>query len=103
MATTVVSGRVDADIKREVDRIIERAGKTPGDVIRDVWVTIYRTGEVPTTQEQEEEFREKRRRFQEFMEFVHSAPPAPEWLVNLTDSEMNEMIAEDQMRKWGYV
>ena len=103
MATVVVSGRVDERIKREVDRIIEREGKTPGDVIRDVWVTIYETGKLPTTSQQEAEFLEKRRRFDDFLEFVNEQSPSPEWLINLTDAEMNDMIAEDQMRRWGYV
>lgn len=103
MATVVVSGRVDEDVKLKVDRILERAGKTPADVIRDLWVNISITGELPTTQQQIEEFEDKRRKIHEFIEFVESAPPIPEWAVNLTDKEMNDMIAEDQMRKWGYV
>ena len=103
MTTAVVSGRVDEHIKREVDRIIEREGSTPGDVIRSVWVNIYETGKLPTTRDQEEVFREKRRRFKEFIEFVQAAPPAPEWVKDLTDKEMNDMIAEDQMRRLGYV
>ena len=103
MATVVVSGRVDEGVKRGVDRILERAGKTPADVIKDVWANIYATGELPTTQQQIDEFQEKRRRFQDFIEFVRSAPPTPEWAINLTDKEMNDMIAEEQMRKWGYV
>ena len=103
MATVVVSGRVDEKVKLKVDRILERAGKTPAEVIKDMWVSISITGELPTTQQQIDEFEEKRRKYHEFIEFVHSAPPIPEWAVNLTDKEMNEMIAEDQMRKWGYV
>lgn len=103
MATAVVSGRVDEEIKREVDRIIEREGTTTGDVIKQVWTNIYLTGQLPSIEESEAVFREKRQRFKAFMDFVHSAPPAPDWFINLTDKEMNDMIAEDQMRKWGYV
>lgn len=99
MATVVVAGRVDEEVKRKVDRILERAGKTAADVIKDVWVNISLTGELPTTQQQEEEFKEQRRRFQEFMEFVSSAPPAPEWLVNLTDEELRDMMVEDMLEK----
>lgn len=102
MATVVVSGRVDEEVKRGVDRILERAGKTPADVIKDVWANIYATGELPTTQQQIDEFQEKRRRFQDFIEFVDSMPPAPAWFATMTDEQMNDMIAEEQMRKWGY-
>ena len=99
MSTVVVAGRVDEEVKRKVDRILERAGKTAADVIKDVWVSISLTGELPTTQQREEEFKEQRRRFQEFMEFVSSAPPAPEWLVNLTDEELRDMMVEDTLEK----
>ena len=103
MSTVVVSGRVDEEVKLKVDRILKRAGKTPAEVIKEMWINISLTGELPATQQQIDEFEEKRRKFHEFIEFVQSAPPIPEWAVNLTDKEMNEMIAEDQMRKWGYV
>lgn len=103
MTTTVVSGRVDEEIKRRVDRIIEREGRTTGDVIRDVWITIYETGKLPDAHESEAVFKEKRRRFQEFLKWRDSQPPSPDWLINLTDQEMNDMIAQDQMERWGYV
>ena len=103
MASVVVSGRVDKEVKRGVDRILERAGKTPAEVIKEVWVNIYVTDELPTTQQQEEEFQEKRRRYQDFIEFVSGLPPVPDWFATMTDQQMNDMIAEDQMRKWGYV
>lgn len=99
MATAVVSGRVDEEIKRKADIIIERAGKTTGDVIRDIWANIVITGELPTTKQQEEEFLEKRRRFKAFMERRASLPPAPEWLVNLTDEQLQNMMVEDMLEK----
>ena len=102
MATAVVSGRVDEHVKREVDRIIERAGKTPGDVVRDVWITIFQTGELPKTQEEIDQRQEQSRRFQDFMSFVSAQPPAPEWALKLTDAEMNDMIAEGQLARWAH-
>ena len=99
MATAVVSGRVDEHIKREVDRIIEREGKTPGDVIRDVWVTIYETGKLPTTPQQEAEFLEKRRRFADFLEFVNELPPAPSWFSSMTDEQLHDMMVEDILKE----
>lgn len=99
MATVVVSGRVDEEIKRKADAIIARAGKTPADVIRDVWANIVITGELPTTQQQEDEFLEKRRRFKAFMELVDSLPPAPAWFANMTDDELRDMMVEDMLEE----
>lgn len=97
MKTVVVSGRVSEQVKRDVDRVLAREGTTSADVIRDVWMHISITGELPVTQQQEDEFRAKRERFKEFLEFVESAPPAPEWFINLTDEEMNNMIADNMI------
>ena len=99
MKTVVVSGRVNEQVKLDVDRVLAREGKTPADVIRDVWMNISITGELPTVQEQEDEFRARRERFKEFLEFVESAPPAPDWFINLTDEEMNAMIADDMIAR----
>lgn len=99
MATTVVSGRVDEQIKQRVDRIIEREGRTAGDVIRDVWITIYETGKLPDAHESEAVFKEKRRRFQEFMNFLETLPPAPPWLATLTDEELRDMMVEDMLEE----
>ena len=102
MPTVVVAGRVDEEIKRKVDRILERSGKTAADVIKDVWVNIYLTGELPTTQQREEELKEQRRRFQEFMTWRDSLPPAPDWLVNLSDEELRDMMVEDMLEEERY-
>lgn len=102
MATVVVSGRVDEDVKRGVDRILERAGKTPGDVVRDVWNVIYRTDELPAPVVQQDLNARQQCRLQDFMAFVHSAPPTPSWVVNLTDAEMNSMIAEGHLARWSH-
>ena len=93
MGTVVVSGRVDEQVKREVDRILEREGTTAAEVIKQMWVTISVTGEVPRTEEQERRVREQRERFKRFVDFTRELPPAPEWLINLTDEEMRDMIA----------
>lgn len=99
MATAVVSGRVDEDVKRKVDRVIERAGTTVGDVIRNVWMTISITGELPSTQVQEDEFRQRRTRFKEFMELRSTLPHAPEWAAGLTDEQLRNMMYDDMLEK----
>ena len=97
MATTVVAGRVDEEVKRKVDRILAREGRTAADVIKEIWINIAITGELPTTQQQEEAFREQRRRYQDIIEFVSQVAPAPEWAINLTDQEMHDMMVADML------
>lgn len=99
MATVVVSGRVEESTKSRVDAVLARAGKTSGEVIKDVWATIAQTGKLPITQEQEDEFKRKRERFAEFLKLVESAPPSPSWFIGLTDQEMRSMIVEDTLEK----
>lgn len=53
MSTEIVSGRVDADVKRRADAYIKKEGLTPGEVIRIVWNTIATTGQVPQESEGE--------------------------------------------------
>jgi antitoxin component of RelBE/YafQ-DinJ toxin-antitoxin module len=93
MPSAVVSGRVDANVKEQVDRILERAGKTPADVIRDVWLDIYATGELPELRRQEDASEEQRAKYQDFLSFVDSLPAAPDWATELTDARMNDLIA----------
>lgn len=99
MATVVVSGRVDEEVRRRADRVIERAGSTPGDVIRTVWETIAATGKLPVSQEQEDEFKRKRKAFKEFLDFVNSLPPAPDWFSTMTDRDLQDMRVADTLEK----
>ena len=99
MATSVVSGRVNTRTKERVDAILARAGKTPGDVIKDVWANIAQTGELPATQRREDEFEHRRQAFSAFREFVRSAPQAPDWFIHLTDEETGDVVAEELLAK----
>lgn len=99
MPTTVVSGRVETDIKERVDRVLEKAGKTQGDVIRDVWVTIAQTGKLPVTQEEEEAFRKRREAFRSFMTLVESLPPCSPEVATMTDEQLRDMMVEDMLAK----
>lgn len=88
MATAVVSGRVDEQVRVRADAYIRAAGSTPGDVIRAVWENIARTGEVPEAGEEREE--------PDALERLRALRPvfgASDWLVNLTDEQMRDMIA----------
>ena len=89
MATSVVSGRVDEKIRQRADAYIRAAGSTPAEVIKVVWESIARTGEVPEVVPVEE----PRGAWERFMEFRESLPKAEPWLVSLTKEQMRDMIA----------
>lgn len=99
MATAVISGRVDQELKQRVDQILAREGKTVGDVIRDVWVTIGQTGALPATSKQEEALRGKRESLREFMDLVESLPPAPSWFSAMTDEDMRNLVVDGMLQK----
>lgn len=91
MATAVVSGRIDAAVKEQAGAYIHAAGLSTGDVIKTVWENIAKTGRVPTAQESNAPKAEDP--FEGFVEFCDALPPAPTWLVDLNDAQMNEMMA----------
>ena len=93
MATAIVSGRVDEDVKDRVARLIQAAGLSAGDVIKTVWDTIARTGEVPLLPVEDSEAEARRKRFAAFMELRASLPPCPA-LVEMDDTAMRAQVAE---------
>ena len=93
MATAIVSGRVDEDVKDRVARLIQAAGLSAGDVIKTVWDTIARTGEVPLPPVEGSEAEARRRRFAAFMELRATLPPCPA-LVEMDDAALRAQVAE---------
>ena len=92
MATAVVSGRVDEQVKARVDSFIRAAGLSTGDVIRAVWERIAQTGEVPDMGKgagQPDVSRDP----MECLGELRSSFGACEDLVNHDDARMREMIA----------
>ena len=89
MATAVVSGRVDEQVRQRADAYIRAAGSTPAEVNMVVGENIARTGEVPVESPAEE----SRGAWERFMEFRESLPEAEPWLVSLTKEQMRDMIA----------
>ena len=91
MATAVVSGRVDEKVRQRADAYIRAAGSTPAEVIKVVWEHIARTGEVP-----EEESHVDQVTAQDplaRLEELRTAFGKSDWLVNLTEEEMRDVIA----------
>lgn len=90
MATAVVSGRVDERIKERADAYLRAAGLQAGDVIRQVWERIARTGEIPVDEGREAAVEEDP--FEGFMRFRADLPEAT-WLKTMTKEDLRDMIA----------
>ena len=88
MATAVVSGRVDEDVKRRADIIIRSSGLTVAGVIADVWQDIVETGQVPRRQRLIDEQSEQRKTFESFMEWFEALPPQNEEYADMSDDEI---------------
>ena len=88
MATVVVSGRVDEDVKLRADAIIRAAGFTVNGVINDVWQTIVATGQVPASSNAADEQAERHAAFASFMEWFDGLPPQNEAYAGMTDDEI---------------
>lgn len=91
MATAVVSGRVDVQVRDRAGAYLKAAGFTAGDVIKAVWESIARTGRIPVTDEVAEVAAPDP--WEEFVSFCDSLPPADPRLANLTDDEIKDLIA----------
>ena len=93
MATAVVSGRVSEDVKAQAGRVIRKHGLTVGDVIKNVWTEIARTGELPeVARAQETEPAANSDAIDDFLAFIDSLPPADEELINMTDEQMKDLL-----------
>lgn len=51
MAMSMLTARVDADVKARADAVIKRAGMTQTDVVRIVMANIADTGRIPRREE----------------------------------------------------
>lgn len=92
MATAVVSGRVDAQVKARAEAFIRAAGLSSGDVIRVVWERIARTGEIPDAGDDVEQLDVSRDPLGRLGE-LRASFGSCEDLVNLDDDQMRDMIA----------
>jgi antitoxin component of RelBE/YafQ-DinJ toxin-antitoxin module len=90
MTTTVVSGRIDVLTARRVERILEREGIAPGEVIRRTWEAIAETGEIPTDGAKVHD--DVSIKLRQLMA-LRASLPRVDWLDSLTDSQAKEMVA----------
>lgn len=91
MATTVVSGRVDADVKRRADAVIREAGTSVGEVIKNMWELIAETGAVPERRRSESEAARRARALARLREVCDGLPPCPN-VASLTDDDVKAMM-----------
>lgn len=88
MATTLVAGRVDSDVKSRVDVHMKHAGVSQADVIRIVWSNIAKTGVIPTPVPEESDS-SLRSRFNQ----LRAETPRSDFLENLTSETLKEELA----------
>lgn len=92
MATIVVSGRVDEAVKRRADMYIKAAGKTPAQIINDMYVQISITGELPRGDDDQGGLKERMALVEEFMSWRETLPPDDDWFNAMTDDDMHDLL-----------
>ena len=93
MSTSIISARIEDDVKDCVARYLQAAGLGVGDVIKIVWDTIARTGEIPRPLEPEDAASKQAERLEAFAKLRASLPPCPE-LASMTETDMRACIAQ---------
>ena len=88
MSTAVVSGRIDADLKVQVDAIVRNAGSSISEVINNVWLTIAQTGELPADNLRTDGFAEQRARFEAFEGWLAALPEPNPAYIHMSDEEI---------------
>ena len=88
MSTAVVSGRIDADLKAQVDAIVRNAGSSVSEVINNVWLAIAQTGELPADPCRSDGLSEQRARFDEFESWLAALPEPNPAYAHMSDEEI---------------
>ena len=101
MPTAIVSGRVDAAVRDRANAYIHAAGLTAGDVVKRVWESIARTGEVPAAQQAADE-PDPDDPFERFMAFRKTLPDIdlPEWFINGSPEDLKNYLAEERLKDY---
>lgn len=91
MATMVVAGRVEENVKRTVDAILRVAGESTSSIISKLWQHIADTGTVPSFDA--EDVQDSASELEDFFSFVDGLPPAPAWLIDMDREGMRDVLA----------
>ncbi|MBT1182029.1 type II toxin-antitoxin system RelB/DinJ family antitoxin [Bifidobacterium sp. CP2] len=99
MTTAMVTARVDADRKRDAEKVLKRNGRTYSDLIRDLTDYMADTGELPEFEKATlalMEERERRRKLEIIEYFANRHLPA---VKDGTSDE--ELLARERMARFG--
>ena len=91
MPTEIVSGRVDASVKKIADMYIKREGLSAGEVISGVWERIALTGEIPIPEKPRHD--EKKAEALGKLRDLRAKAPTGTPLAKLSDDDIKEALA----------
>lgn len=92
MSTATVSASVDSRTKALANEYIRKSGKTPNQLIKDLWERIARTGEVPDYGAGDrDDVIDRVRLFDDMTNRLNRATVRYEFSV-MSDGELEEMI-----------
>ncbi len=93
MATTVVSGRIDADEASAVTRFIEERGMTWNGVINSLSRYIYEHRSYPWDEPDDRERERRQGAFQRMSELIDTLPQGT-FIDTLTDDDLRRLQSE---------
>ncbi len=102
MATVIISGRVDEQVKERAGVYIHAAGLTVGDVIKTMWENIAATGQLPEPLGEEGEGSQASSMgaFIEFCDSLSTPKPEKDWLAALAPGNEKDLVAEELLKKY---
>ncbi len=92
MATTVVSGRIDAEMAATVTQFIEKTGNTWNGVINRLSRYIYEHQSYPWAETSDRE-RDRRQRALRHASTLMEAMPRGTFIDTMTDDDLHEILA----------
>ena len=92
MSTATVSASVDTRTKVVANEYIRKSGKTPNQLIKDLWEQIARTGIVPDYGESaQDDVKARLKLFDDMTQRLEQTPVSNEF-ASMTDAQIEEMI-----------
>lgn len=91
MATTVVSARVDEELKSAANAYISEAGTTMGEIMKTVLSEIVRTKEIPIGDDERIRRKSQHQKYLDFMEW-RSAVAAESDGTAMNDAQAHDAI-----------
>jgi addiction module RelB/DinJ family antitoxin len=92
MASTVVSARVNEELKSAANAYISEAGTTLGEVMKAVLTEIVRTKQVPLSEDERTRREAQRDKFNDFVNWRDSLPES-QGIEKMTVEDLRNLIA----------